>query len=406
MALPRIGGKNLPLNLNGAFAAQLPVGAQTATSASFSAGAANASNAVTLQPGGVFLLPAGTFYVEPGAVTSLQFLDPVTQIWRTVNSTPNAGGFNVDADGGNIRLANLTGCVIGAVITNVGTGMTNGIGATTTGLTITPSAGGSVWIPVVGGTNSTAITITTAGSNYSFPPLLVCSPPPAGGVQMTAVCSVAGGSIASVTATNVGAGYTAVPSITVINDFRDTTGSGAVLTPGPLTGSGTLTAMYPSAAANTSFTSLTGGHGSAVTSPVTFTFSAGTSCSAVSIMNFVVTGITVTGGGSGLGTSAALVAVPQAISTARAAGLGGAGLVGNGIQDTGLVFPRPAWIQPLLNSGSVSTTGNLIVDPGFGFQVAPIVTPMIATLATAPSTGINITSLVGGISDTSWIQPF
>ena len=54
-------------------------------------------------------------------------------------------------NGGNFRLANLTGTPVGALITNAGSGSTNGIGTAATGLTITPSAGGSVWVPVVGG---------------------------------------------------------------------------------------------------------------------------------------------------------------------------------------------------------------------------------------------------------------
>ena len=70
MALPRIGGGGFPLNLNGAFASQLPLpGPQTASAAQFTAGAVQASNAVTLPSGGVFMLPAGTFYVSPGPVT-------------------------------------------------------------------------------------------------------------------------------------------------------------------------------------------------------------------------------------------------------------------------------------------------------------------------------------------------
>src|SRR5262249_59919089 len=123
------------------FASQLPIlnVGQTASAAQFTAGAVNASNALHLPAGGTFVVPAGTFYIAPGPVTSLQFLDPVTQIWRAIGATPWAGGFNVDSDGGNYRLANLTGCAIGALITNAGTGLTNGVGTAATGLTITPS---------------------------------------------------------------------------------------------------------------------------------------------------------------------------------------------------------------------------------------------------------------------------
>jgi len=401
MALPRIGGGGFPLNLNGAFASQLPLpGPQTASAAQFTAGAVQASNYVTLPAGFTTFLPAGTFYVEPGPVTSLQLLDPVTQIWRTVNSTPLAGGFNVDSDGGNVRLANITGCPIGALITNAGTTYTNGVGVTATGLTVTPSAGGSVWIPVVGGANNTTVAITAAGSNYSFAPFLVCSPPAPGGIQMTAVCTVSAGTISTVTVTNQGAGYTAPATITVINDYRDITGSGAVLTPGALVGSGSLTALYPSGAQNTAFAAAVGGHGTPLTAVPTFTFSPASTTSVTAVMNFVVTGLTVTGGGSGVPAGSMLVAMSGAIvSGTRAANVAGP------IADTGLTQPRPAWIQPNITAGTVGTAGNIVIDPGFGFQAVPTVA-LISGTGVAVLSAINITTTVGGISDTSFVQPF
>src|SRR5258707_4096814 len=103
MAIPRIGGPGVALNLTGAIGSLAPTAPGVFSGAS-------PNNAVTLPAGCVFIVPAGTYYIEPGQVTSLQFLDPVSQSWRTINSTPNAGGFNVDSDGRNIRLANLTGC--------------------------------------------------------------------------------------------------------------------------------------------------------------------------------------------------------------------------------------------------------------------------------------------------------
>lgn len=394
MSLPRLGGPGIGLNLTGALGSLAPTAPGVFSGAS-------PSNAVTLPAGCVFIVPAGTYYIEPGQVTSLQFLDPVSQSWRTINSTPNAGGFNVDSDGGNIRLANLTGCVIGALITNSGTGMTNGIGTAATGLTITVSSGGSVWIPVVGGVHSTGVAVTTTGSNYSFAPQLVCSPPPAGGIQMTATCTVAGGSVSTVTVVNQGAGYKSAATILAVNDYRDTTGSGAVITPSIVaTASGTLTAMYPSALQNAAFVDGVGGHGKPLTAVPTFTFSAGSTISATAIMNFCVTGLTVTGGGSGVPAGSMLVAMSGAIvSGTRATNVAGP------IVDTGLTQPRPAWIQPSLNAGSVSTTGSVIVDPGFGFQAVPTLA-LINGTGLAGSSGISITSLVGGQSDTNWVQPF
>jgi hypothetical protein len=75
------------------------------------------------------------------------------------------------------------------------------------------------------------------------------------------------------------------------------------------------------------------------------------------------------------------------------------------IADTALTQPRPAWIQPLINTGSVSASGAVIVDPGFGFQTVP-------SAAFISSGGLLTTSVpaatvsVGGITDYSWVQPF
>jgi hypothetical protein len=401
MALPRIGGGGFPLNLNGAFASQLPLLnlQQTASAAQFTAGAVQANNIVSLPAGGSFLLPAGTFYIEPGPVTSLQFLDPVTQIWRTINSTPLAGGFNVDADGGNVRLANLTGCPIGALITNAGTALTNGIGTTATGMTITPSAGGSVWVPVIGGANNTTVAITAAGANYSFAPLLVCSPPPAGGIQMTATCTVTAGTVGAVTVVNQGAGYTAAATITALNDYRDSTGSGAVLTAGALVGSGVLTAMYPSGATNTAFNAGVGGHGTPLTAVPTFTWSPASTISATAVMNFVVTGIAITSFGSTVATGSMFVGMAGAIvGGTRATNTAGP------VADTALTQPRPAWIQPGIGTGSITVTGTVVVDPGFGFQAVP--TLGFITAGGLITTSVAATATVGGQTDYSWVQPF
>jgi hypothetical protein len=154
--------------------------------------------------------------------------------------------------------ANTTGTPVGAIITNAGTGLTNGWygyvpsftgiaipgqsgpalpgtavsivnGAASLGntaQTVTPSAGGSLWNAFVGGAVNTTITFTTsttvyqngpfggtgtaytanAGSNYTRPPLIVFTPPPNQGAQPyilpTAVCTISGGAINSITVTS------------------------------------------------------------------------------------------------------------------------------------------------------------------------------------------------------------
>ena len=170
MAIPRIGGVGIPLNLTGAIGGPLPQGTSFAPT--------KGSNAITLSASEVFALPAGTYLIAAGPYTSIQFLDPVENNWRTINAANSLMPITVDSDGGNYRLANLTGTPIGALITNSGSAYTNGIGTTATGLTVTISAGSSKWVPVVGGAINSTITITAGGTGYLFPPILVIDTPP------------------------------------------------------------------------------------------------------------------------------------------------------------------------------------------------------------------------------------
>ncbi|MBV8648466.1 hypothetical protein, partial [Paludibacterium sp.] len=138
-------------------------------------------------------ISTGQFNVDAGPFTDLQTFDPVLLVWRSY--APIAlEGLTISSDGTNYRLSNTTGCPVGAVLTNVGSGYTNGFygynyqgnavtiqnGITTagnTGLTITPSAGGSLWNAIVGGSINTIVTITSGGTGYKFAPIIVFNPP-------------------------------------------------------------------------------------------------------------------------------------------------------------------------------------------------------------------------------------
>lgn len=126
-----------------------------------------------------------------------------------------------------------------------------------------------------------APTIAQAGSGFVVPPLIVIDPPPSGGTQATAICTLTAspGGLATVAMVNVGAGYTASPNFWIIpqtNQYQggpevtitagsipppglvfpanavpgnqNTSPTGAQLTSNALTGSGTLTDLkliYP-----------------------------------------------------------------------------------------------------------------------------------------------------------------
>lgn len=373
MAFPRIGGAGIGLSVASGlvpnFAGTPPV-------------AAGISNVIQLAAAEIFNLPAGTYMVIPGSYTSVQFLDPVTGTWRTINAENSFQPIVLDSDGGNFRLANLTGTPVGGFITNAGSGLTNGFGT----VTITPSAGASVWQSVVGGAINSSVTITAAGSGYLFPPILIIDAPPAGGIQASATCTISSGAINAVSVVNQGAGYSTAPKITLVNDPRDTVGGGGILTVNAtLAASGALTAMYPT------------NPGNAVTAVPTFTFSPASTLAATAVMNFVVTGLTVTGGGTSVPAGSFGLIANGAITATRASNVAGP------IADVGLTQERLAIVQLNISGGVVQSTGNIVVDAGFGFQAVPGF-GLVSSTGVAPATGVNITPTVGGITDVSYVQ--
>lgn len=390
MATVRLGGANIPLptfpGLNNQVAA---VG--TPGQSGYYTGR---SNALSLLPGETFVIPPGTWWVKTGPYTFLQWLDPVTNTWK-VRPTAKETTDYVESDGVNWRLANTTGCVMGAVITTGGATYTNGIGSTATGVTVTASSGGSTWVPVVGGaigaTLATSTGTTTAGSGYTYPPICVIDAPPTGGLQATAlVTALSSGTIpvANVQVTNQGAGYTTAPTLTFINDPRDTTGSGAVVVLA-LTATGQLTGLYPS------------NHGTALTGVPTLTITtATTTAQATALMNFTVTAFAL----SSSTTQGASLAAATFITTSNAY-TGTANFITNPLHTTGLTFPRPARITANISSAVITTTGQVVEDGGLGIQQVPSELILFSvTSTTGQVIGVAGTPTVGGVNDTSFIQ--
>lgn len=329
---------------------------------------------------------SGEFSVKVGAYTDIQFYDATLGIWR--NFSGNDGSPSVvNSDGTNYRLANTTGCVIGANITNAGTGLTNGFNT----VTVTPSAGASTWNTIVGGAINTTVTISSAGSGYTLPPILLVKPPAGQGqtpfVPATLTCTISAGAINAVTVTNQGAGYVSAPSIVVINQAGDTTGNGGVLTVNAtLAGSGQLTWMGPSY------------NGTPLTAVPTFTFSPASTIAATAIMNFTLTGYTVTTAGAGLGTSLPFLAT--AVSTLATAT---ASAWTNSFTDNGLTIQRPAIVYGTSTSGGASQTGGVIMDAGYGFPGVPT---LFVTPTNLPTTWPVLAATVGGTTDVSTVYSF
>jgi len=202
---------------------------------------ANPSTAITLLSGQYSVLPSGQYIITLGRYSVVQWYDPVSTTWRNFNTAYNGVPFPFVSDGYNYRIINLSGCVVGAVVTNGGTSNTakNGFwpagSNSTSGVTMTTTAGGNApamtatFNVIVGGAVNATVTVTAGGTGYVVPPLVSFSNPPTGGLYATGYAVLTAGAVSSVVVTNQGAGYTSAPTITVTPVFGDP-GVGAVLT--------------------------------------------------------------------------------------------------------------------------------------------------------------------------------
>ena len=335
-----------------------------------------ASNVLTLNAGQCWEIPSGWFEVKTGKYTTIQEYDPITGIWRTIGGGKTDGSLDrVHSDGINYRLANQTGCAVGALLTVAGSGYVSPP-------TVTPSAGNSLWRAIVGGAVATAITIANGGSGYTYPPTVIFSPPPFPGVQATGYASISGGAVTGVTVTDQGAGYTSPPTITFIGDQREgsnniTTGinASAVAT---LTGAGTVTAV------------LCIDHGTPVGALPTLSFSGGggSLAAATAIMCWTMTAFAVTSGGAGYTNPAYVVAASPFPATASA--------YINPTTQRDLVKTRNAQFLATQTAGAIVVGTQTLQDGGIFTGV-----PTPTTVGGAPTTAAVLTGTIGGTPDVS-----
>lgn len=340
---------------------------------------AQAVGPLTLAAGQAELIPAGQWLIQPGPYSQIEVYDPITGIWRGLGTQAHDMKC-VLSDGQNFRISNLSGCAVGAFVTNVGSGYTSAP-------TVTASAGGSAWRAIVGGAINTTVTITSGGSGYTYPPLLLIDPPPVGGVVATATCTISAGAINAVTVVNQGAGYLVAPNITILPDPRDTAGTGGVLTVNStLAGAGTVTAVVCT------------DQGTPQTSVPTLSFSGGggSSAAATAVMCFAVTGFTITTPGAAYGN-----AQPFVILTGGGIVGGSAGAVVNPALGPGRFTPRQANITGVSNAGGVPLTAGAVVNDGGLFQAVP--TGFVLAGNAVPTTQMQPAMTVGGVTDTSFI---
>lgn len=346
------------------------------------------TNEITLPAASSYVIPAGQWYITPGIYTFIQALDPVTNVWFDIADNTAYAPVVINSDGQNFRLANLTGTVVGAVMTNNGSGYSS-----SSPPTVTVSAGSSTWTAVVGGAVS-AVTVGTAGANYSRTPIVLFSAPPTGGVQATGYATLSSGTVASITMINPGAGYTSAPTITILPSSQEVNNVTTAAATCVISGSaGTVTAL------------LCTNNGSALTSLPTLTISApssGTTATAIAIGCFTTTGSATTGtAGAGYGTSLSYQAtLIGGYNTSTAA------TYNNPSVSTRLFNPRPANLGILTSTsgGAIANATLPIIDGGL-FQTASPSVALLGNPISTPSTAVTFTNTFGGVNDTSFITP-
>jgi hypothetical protein len=305
-------------------------------------------------------------------------------MWRNVG---DAGGRTkyVDSDGVNFRLANVTGCVVGATVTSGGQNYTSAP-------TVAVASGGATFAAILGPYVS-SVTVTNGGSNYTYPPNVIIQAPSgagtAAGVQATAVSTISNGAVSTVTMIDQGAGYTFTPTINLVNDTRDTTGNGAAATP-VLAGSGQVVALIC-----TNHGTATGISTAGVLPGITFSGGGGTSAAAIPLMAWTVTSLSASTSGAGYGSNVMM----QAISS----GSGTAQYTNPSIQSNLLAWRMMVATAAMSGGTLPSPAGTTIYDGG----ILPYL-PTVYILANGSGSGFTqavATPTVGSANDVALIYP-
>lgn len=338
-----------------------------------------ATNAVTLAAGQSQVVPAGEWLINLGRYSLLQWFDPITTTWRTFDAARGNPRY-VRSDGINIRVANLTGCPIAAVVTNGGSSYVQ------SSTTVTVSAGNSTWQPVVGG-SITTISVSSVGVGYGMAPLVYIAAPPSPGVQATALATISSGTITSISLTNVGAGYTSVPSIAIVpNPYDPNLASGSITT--------AATAVVTSIGGNAGkvVAVLCTNSGIAISALPTLTIAgAGSSAAATPVWMNTITGTSVSTAGTGYtGSNLATTVGGRTAATAAFT---------NPIVEPVNYIPRPYRASVSLNSGALDSFP-IVEDTGL-FTGTPTFTVLVAKTCTTLGT-VDLT--LGGATDTIELQ--
>jgi hypothetical protein len=351
------------------------------------------STEIVLQSGAVWCPSAGRWGIKPDGYSTWQEYDPITGTWVVPGAGSSGGGVEVVfCDGSNYRLANQTGCPVGASVTAAGSGY-----STTSPPTWTASAGGSVFKSVIGGAVNTSVSVTAGGSNYTYPPLVLFSAPPPGGVPATGYCTLSAGAVSTVTVTDQGGGYVSPPTVTFVNDPREQSGAGAPAASTITTGTGAA-AVCTLTGAGTLIAVLCTDHGQGGQTAVpTLTISSG-SGAATAIMCWSITAYVISTTTAGSGYSAPIIISGYDTAPSQSANT-------NPTISSKLVKTRNAFIVGAISGSGVSATGQVVKDGGI-YTALP--TMFVASTGIQGAGAVQVTflaSTMGGQTSTCRIYP-
>ena len=355
----------------------------------FNAPVDSPTNYMALAAGENIVIPAGRWFVDPGSVSLVQYLDPVTGAWRVQTGSAQRGqAQQIVSDGFTRRIANLTGCPVAAIVTNGGTNFAQATAS------VSANINGSTWQTIVGGSLSVA-SVTAAGANYGIAPSVFIAAPPSPGVQATAYATIASGTVSGVTLQNNGAGYTAATVAAVIlpnpldpNIATITQASVRIIL--NASNASVITAVLP-LTNGTPFTA-------ASISSLTLTASGGSGSGATitPVMLQSITAATTSGGGS-MGT----VAAPARVITVGGVPTSTSAIVNPGVELTGF-RPRHADIN-VSTSASGVISAPVVADGGL-FAATPSAAVIVGSTA-ATYTAATITLTSGPATDFVLLQP-
>lgn len=373
-----IGGQGIPLNFP-----SILYPATVGNDQSYVPG----TNYFTLSPGQSQVVPSGKWQVTRGSYSTIQYLDPVTNIWRGLSSVRSAG-IQIQSDGANFRFFNPTGCPAGAIVTAQGSGYSQ-----STTVVTANGTGGSTWAPIIGGAIGTTPTQVIAGSGYTIAPSVYFPAPPNGGVPAQGYAVLSAGAVASITVTNVGAGYPTAPVPVLIPSPFDPNIANIV--------TATFTTSISSAAGKLTAVLCTNPGAVISTVPTLTVTGAGTSatCSAVALAT--ITSSTASGGANYTASNFVTSVGGQSNATEVAAAV-------NPSVSLSTYAPRAAYGTATISGGAL--TGFTFYDTGMfassNFSSnQPSLIVVNNTGASAASGALTLSVTLGGATDTLAIQP-